>query len=272
MEYVRCDFCDSDDTKTWARNSAINVVKCTNCGLMYSNPRLTSEELSEFYKNEYFKEGGNYTEDPIRFRQYLVDIRDFIKVCKPPGRILDIGCAIGFFLDNLPDEWEKYGIDSSKEAVEYGKGKYNLKLFEGYLPRTNLFEPDFFDVIHMRATLEHVESPKIYLRRIFELLRPGGILVISNLPNLNSLAAKIYKSNFRLLLPRQHLYHFTPETIRNYLHMFEFEIQRIYYPYIETPYANIFKDLFALFFNKFTSRKSPPFFRNVMTIYAQKKT
>lgn len=271
MEHTRCDFCGRDDFRLWSSKFNINVVKCNNCDLMYSNPRLTKEKLSEFYKNEYFKTGGNYTEDQLRMKQHEIDIRDFNKVCPGPGRILDVGCAIGLFLRGLPDIWEKYGIDMSREAVELGRGKYNLNLVPGELSSTDYFEPDFFDVVYMRATLEHVQSPRAYIKKISEILKPDGFFIISNLPNLNSLAARIYKSDFRLLLPRQHLYHFTPKTLQNYLSQFNFKISRIYYPYLETPYANLLKDVFALFFNKLFSKESPPFFRNVMTVYAQKR-
>ncbi len=271
MEHVVCDFCGRNDYKQWASKYEINVVRCNNCGLLYSNPRLTREELSAFYKGEYFKEGGNYTEDEMRMRQYKVDMNDFAKVCEPGGKILDVGCALGLFLARLPDTWEKYGIDVSKEALELGRRQYDLDLSHGELPCTNHFKPEFFDVVYMRATLEHVQSPKAYVKKIHEILKPGGILVISNLPNLSSLAARLYRSDFRLLLPRQHLYHFTHATIRKYLDLFSFDVIRIYYPYLETPYANVAKDIVALFLNRIIRRESPPFFRSVMTVYARKQ-
>ncbi len=270
MEYVRCDFCGMDDYTVWAKNYGINVVKCNNCGLMYSNPRLTSDELTEFYKEEYFKTGGNYTEDALRMKQYDVDIKDFEKVCRPPGKILDVGCAIGLFLNRLPGSWEKYGIDISKEAIELGKREYGLNLVQGDLPSSSSFQADSFDVVLMRGTLEHVQSPKAYIEKIHEVLNPGGIFVISNLPNLGSFAARLYRKDFRLLLPRQHLYHFTMKTIEKYLFLFDLNILRIYYPYLETPYANVVKDIFSLLFNRMLSKQCPPFFRNVMTIYAEK--
>ena len=271
MERVNCDFCGSSDSHLWASSSGIDVVKCRKCGLMYSNPRLTKEELDEFYKSEYFKEGGNYTEDQLRMKQYQVDIDDLHKTCGTKGKILDVGCAIGLFLRALPDTWEKYGIDGSRSAASLGRDKYQLNLFSGELPSVDFFKPDFFVVIIMRGTLEHLPSPKQYMKKVYELLKDGGTFVISTLPNLDSIAAKLFKKDFRLLLPKQHLYHFTTKTVNNYLEDQGFEIVRYYYPYLETPYAHLCKDVCSLFTNKILSRQSPPFFKSTMTVYAKKR-
>ena len=250
METVDCDYCKNDDTILWAERFGVKVVKCKKCGLIYSNPRYTHEELSEFYKSEYFKQGGNYTEDTMRMKQYKIDIADFEKVCGTSGRVLDVGCAIGLFLSMLPKTWEKYGIDDSEEATKLGSEKYGLNLLSGDLPSVDFYDNNYFDVIIMRGTLEHVPSPHAYIKKVYHLLKPGGIFVISTLPNVDSIAAKIYRNKFRLLLPRQHLYHFTPQTVKNYLDLFQFEILRYYYPYLGTPYASPVKDFFNLFFNK----------------------
>ena len=49
-----------------------------------------------------------------------------------------------------------------------------------------------------------------------------------------------------------------------------FKIINVEFPYWGTPYENIVRDLPQFIFNKFLNKKSPPFFKNIFTLYAQK--
>ena len=59
----------------------------------------------------------------LRDKQYVLDSK-FITDQLSTGKILDIGCNGGFFLNKLPNTFEKYGIDVDKEAIEFGKKKF----------------------------------------------------------------------------------------------------------------------------------------------------
>lgn len=98
-----------------------------------------------------------------------------------PENILDVGCASGWFLSKIHARYPKAkcaGIDTYKEAIDYGKRKYRkLKLFyaDGHkVP----FKKNSFDVIICTEVLEHVISPEKVLREIERVLTKDGIAII----------------------------------------------------------------------------------------------
>lgn len=98
-----------------------------------------------------------------------------------PKKILDIGCASGWFLSELSKFYPQAhctGIDVYEEAIQYGKTWYsNLKLIHAdahALP----FKKNSFDILICNEVLEHVLDPEKVLKEIQRVLRPGGYAVI----------------------------------------------------------------------------------------------
>lgn len=268
-EHVNCDLCECNDTELWGHKDSLNIVRCKKCGLVYTNPRLTSEELKKYYSAEYFSK-GDYDGDPLRKKMYLIEIETQIKkIVGIHGRFLDVGCAYGVFLNTLPNSFEKYGVEFSKEAAEYGKREFNLNIQIGGVKDCK-FPNSFFDVVHLRGVIEHLQSPKGDLKILNRLLKPEGWLIISTTPNLTSPAARIFREKYKLVSPKEHIYNFSVKTLSELLKKTDFQIKKIYYPYLNTPYANLFKDIKNFFLNQILNKESPPFFHSVMTIYAKK--
>lgn len=268
-ESVSCDLCDSDFNGLWAAKGGLTVRQCLQCGLVYTNPRPAPEELLKEYGAEYFS-GGNYENDPQRRKMYHIEIETQIKrLAGSRGRFLDVGCAYGAFLNALPDTFEKYGIEFSREAADFGRKRFGLDIRAGQLNAAD-YPSDFFDIIHFRGVIEHLQSPRRDLEAARRFLKPSGYLIVSTTPNIDSPAARRYRDMFRLFLPGEHIYYFSPETLSVLLQKAGFEAERVFYPYLNTPYANPVKDIFDFLFNKYRGLASPPFFKSVMTFYAKK--
>ena len=47
-------------------------------------------------------------------------------------------------------------------------------------------ESDFFDLVIIRGTIQHLDEPFLFLKHAFTALRPGGYLVFLATPNTNS--------------------------------------------------------------------------------------
>jgi 2-polyprenyl-3-methyl-5-hydroxy-6-metoxy-1,4-benzoquinol methylase len=107
--------------------------------------------------------------------------------------------------------WQVTGLDSCARTVEQVREVHGLPALVGTLPHADL-QPGSFDVITMWHSLEHVHRPLDVLRAAFELLVPGGKLIVAT-PNLASVPYRVFRQNwFGLDLPR-HLTHFTPATL-----------------------------------------------------------
>lgn len=225
MNKILCNLCQSEKYRLMYNVNGYDIVKCEVCGLVYLNPQPSPEELEEIYSKQQIVYNGagedgflsyiNNKPATIKLLGYdkrLADIENYID----KGKILDIGCAGGFFLDYAKSQgWDTYGIEISSWAFDIAKNKLGLNIYNRTL-REIAFPDNHFDVITMYDILEHTNDPMSELQEVYRVLKPQGLLVI-NLPNIDSLLARINKSNWIKLDPPQHLYHFTPRTIRQLL-------------------------------------------------------
>jgi SAM-dependent methyltransferase len=127
----------------------------------------------------------------------------------PAGRLLDVGAGRGDLGVVLAREgWEVTGLEPSAEACAAARGR-GVCTVEGTLTSADSGELGAgYDVVVFQHALEHVVEPRDDLRRAFELLRPGGLLLVA-LPNFGSWQSRRFGDAwFHLDLPR-HRSHFT---------------------------------------------------------------
>jgi SAM-dependent methyltransferase len=98
--------------------------------------------------------------------------------CANP-RILDIGCAFGFFLSTLGSRWERFGIDASEYAITRARERVPDARFAVTTSSELVFSAPF-DVITAFDVLEHIPAPDEVLARIAAALRPraGFVFVV----------------------------------------------------------------------------------------------
>jgi SAM-dependent methyltransferase len=128
------------------------------------------------------------------------------------GRLLDFGCGGGSYLARMHRQgWQVVGLDASPAAVRRVREDLGLLAMEGSLP-CPVLPAKSFDAVTMWQVLEHVHDPMEVLRDAHRLLAAGGRLVVA-VPNIDSLAFRLFGSCwYSLDLPR-HLTHFTPTTL-----------------------------------------------------------
>jgi 2-polyprenyl-3-methyl-5-hydroxy-6-metoxy-1,4-benzoquinol methylase len=122
-----------------------------------------------------------------------------------------------------------------------------------------------YDVVVCYHVIEHIKFPGLFMENICKLLKPGGVLIIGT-PNMNSFAARLFKGNFRLF-DEAHVSLFNSHNLEWLLKQNNLTIFRKEYPFFKTEYFTL-KNLFRLFQ---TNKPSPPFYGNIMTMYAENK-
>lgn len=269
MERVHCNLCGADDAAPWGTKGGINICRCRKCGLIYCNPRPDNDELRQFYSKGYFDE-GHYEEDRLRQRMYEIEIADIRKRFNGGGRFLDVGCAVGKFLATLPATFEKWGTEFSEEASRIGRERFGLDIKTGQIRHIKDLPEAYFDIVQMRGVLEHSQDPFEDLAKIRRVLKDGGTLRISQLPNIGSACAILFRARFNQVKPGEHLYYFSRRTIDAMLKKAHFKITDICYPYLGTPYESLLKDMVHMLTCLVKGRESPPFFGNMMIVYAKK--
>lgn len=183
------------------------IVRCRSCGLIYTNPRPSPALIARAYAKavdrDYALEDSSRS---INAHLALHTIKRFVR----DGRLLDVGCSTGYFLNAARLDFETCGVEPSRWAVEYARGRLHLDVREGGLDDVEL-PAEGFDVITLNDVIEHFPDPLGALRRIHGLLRPGGLLYLVT-PNIQSLSARLLRGRWWGLRPA-HLYYLTPATL-----------------------------------------------------------
>ncbi len=232
MERVRCNLCGSweaallypatldesslaNDTEHFRCTSASygqhgDIVRCSQCGLVYTNPRQKEELIVRSYKEvvdrTYLEErkGRLLTfKRNLRPLEKLVDAGD-------ERKLLDVGCYAGIFLEVAEEAgWEAWGVEPCRWAAEEAWQR-GLKV-EACTLREADFPADSFDVVTMWDVIEHFADPLRELKEVHHLLKRGGVVCIHTI-NIESFLAKVMGANWPWLM-EMHLYYFSPETL-----------------------------------------------------------
>jgi len=230
----KCIICDSTEWEDLYRIGHFKLVRCQECGLVSRYPLPTREELINLYSREYFASGRpieigyrDYAEMKEvfyrRFRHYL----DLVERYKKKGRILDFGCACGFFMELARGNgWEPYGLDISSYASDYGKNILGLNISTGFLEEAR-FQERFFDAVTLWDILEHLSNPREGLEEVNRILKNKGYIFIT-VPNMDSWIRKLMgKRWFGFNKIDEHLFYFSPRTMRLLLEKTGFECLKI---------------------------------------------
>ena len=187
----------------------IRIVRCNNCGLLYANPRPAVRKLITNYINMV---DTCYVDEEVGRRLSAKAILSQLRKMKVKGRLLDIGCATGFLLDEArKDGWEVHGVELSSWAVDYIKNKLSIDtIFHGVLKNAN-YPGNYFDVVILKDAIEHLTDPKGILIEIRRILKPNGILCV-NTPNIDSFVSKALKARW-WGIKQAHLYYFSRKTL-----------------------------------------------------------
>ncbi|MBU1077487.1 MAG: class I SAM-dependent methyltransferase [Spirochaetes bacterium] len=292
-EEVNCILCGSDEKKTWYTYDSFKAVTCKRCGLSYMSPRLSNKRLQKVYEETYKPatdfEGRMHdmstSDERARKRNDMkIEINNTLNYPSKGGRVLDVGCGAGIYLEAVPETWEKHGIDRAPWAAQYTEKILKIPVVYGEIENVN-YEKHFFDVINMTYVIEHLRDPLSILKRLNKWMKPKGRLIIS-VPNFGSICSKIFREFYRLADPCQHIYLFNPRSIKRMLKEAGFKVKKVYYPYFNTPYFN-FRDFFRFFINSFNrillplylkfnivlkvdKLIAPPFYGNIFVVIAEK--
>ena len=219
---VPCGLCGSEDFDLKFKDGLFSVVTCRACNLTYVTPRLANSDLIEHVYNEgYWSSDAAKTRGYTDYRKdaelYLRTYRKRLAVVnrhfKKPGRVLDVGCAAGYFLAVMQSEgWDVTGLEPSgpirTQAAER-IGESNV--IAGLLGEVDL-EPGSYDLITLWDVLEHIPDPVAALALARELLAPGGKLLIET-QNVDSRAANVLGPKWQHYKHTEHIYHFNPSTL-----------------------------------------------------------
>lgn len=210
LENVNCCICNSDDAvllgmakdyEYQSTDQTFRFYSCSECSLVYLNPRPASSEFSRIYPSNYHAYDFSEEDFGFVFRvRSRLEARRALTWCTDipdDARIVDVGCGDGFHLKLLQEygkkSWSLEGVDVDERAVSKAR-EHGLNVHHGRLQDVSL-PVDSFDLAFMIQTIEHLGSPPEVLHHIHRILKPGGKLVIVT-DNTGSLDFGCFKSRF----------------------------------------------------------------------------
>ena len=178
-----CPICKSTETDAAYEASEHRFYKCRSCHTAYVWPQPTADELAKFYDRYHLSDdvGGVYDKIETRMRLDFARRIDRIRQATKGNaiRLLDVGCAKGFFVKACVDAGiDAEGCDLSASGVEYAKQKLGVKAMVGDLG-TLTDKIEKVDVVSFWATIEHLADPRGMLQSMFEMLKPGGYVFLT---------------------------------------------------------------------------------------------
>jgi 2-polyprenyl-3-methyl-5-hydroxy-6-metoxy-1,4-benzoquinol methylase len=181
MVEVNCYNCGSDKSTFYATENSYDLVKCSDCGLLYVNPRPADGEIIEgaqqgLHKGDVtFNVTGRF--DPLKVLMYNRVLRDLYPDGCSAGTWLDIGCGHGELLacvnklysGSISIKGTEPNVHKQKSAQKKG---LDVTYFDIYTHSAR------YDIISLLNVYSHLPDPKEFILRCKEMLTPGGELII----------------------------------------------------------------------------------------------
>jgi 2-polyprenyl-3-methyl-5-hydroxy-6-metoxy-1,4-benzoquinol methylase len=195
------------------------VGGCHTCGLLFSNPMPSAEELRVFYSPDGVWGLERHEEAPRSHSSALPYVLDLLKPARewidplhpaPGGAVFEFGCGDGHLLDAFGSlGWETYGLDPG-----------NKRAFPRHRELHMIPSHEAFDVVVAHHVLEHVATPLEVLQGLNRALKPGGLLVVS-VPRVDTLPRH---RDFRYCInPRTHIVAYSRDCMATLLAMSGFD-------------------------------------------------
>lgn len=222
---MRCPVCESSNFKEldfggyFYHNQKMPLTRCEFCSLKYIVHNLSDDDIQSFYnEEEYFDSeyaggaikdyGSNKENQDIKADRAL----NVIKKYRPSGKLLEIGCAGGYFLLRAKRlGYDVKGVEVSDKMCRLAE-RIGLDVFCGELKDLPEGSGNF-DVVYLGDILEHVASPNEFIVAVRGRMALGGIVTIE-LPltynwTLSGLAIGIVnlfrgRFGYKYFLPAQH--------------------------------------------------------------------
>ncbi len=211
-----CPICEHTDSQKVITRKGYTYLRCKNCSTAFVSPMPSKEEAKSVYLDSSYFFGQadvgyrNYEEMHKALRLlFQRRLQQLAKLIPQKGRLLDVGCADGYFLELARAQgWEIAGVEVSPEMSSYASQHLGIRVYDSI----DELAYQKWDVVTLWEVVEHLPNPIDELRRLGDLLRPGGLLLLST-PNAGHWQALQRPSEWLEYRAPAHLVLFTPTSL-----------------------------------------------------------
>ena len=207
------------------RGISFPLAECAACGMRFLSVQPVGASLVALYAEPYFEADFRCgRSDATSFDEsgFVAENRgllDAFEALRPPGRLLEVGCASGWLLKHAEARgWKARGVEPSAAAASFARS-LGVDVFVGDLQSAAL-PPESADLVYMGDVLEHVPDCRATLVEVARVLAPGGWLYLRGPITTHSLARSLGLAIYGLLgsdivlrEPPYHLWEFRPRPL-----------------------------------------------------------
>lgn len=251
IQQMDCVSCGSQSWMRFLKVGGFVIEECQVCRLGRTRiTRKDKEKVDEkFYGDEY---RAFYTDQKTRAflkKRFRKRIKRALPHLEGVEKVLDVGCSYGHFLEVAKDfGWDVVGLEPNMYIYKHLlQGKEGIRIINSTLRKTS-FEKKH-DLVTYWDVLEHIQDPDRELCVVHKLLRSQGYLIVQ-CPNKASWGVRLSGSKWGWWSPPDHIYHFTPGSLRRLVEKSGFSIL-----FIET--YNDEEEILRGIFNRLSLQSSP---------------
>jgi ubiquinone/menaquinone biosynthesis C-methylase UbiE len=181
---------------------SVSVMKCRNCGLVYSNPQPIPASINDHYginPEEYSWKQDYFTYDPNYFSAQIKAAKELLSF-QPGMKSLDVGAGLGKAMKAMLEAgFDAYGIEPSPNFRDRSIEWLNIPGDKIQLASAEEaeFPENYFDFITFGAVFEHLYHPAFILEKTTRWLKPGGIIHIE-VPNARHFMGALFNFYYKL--------------------------------------------------------------------------
>lgn len=233
-----CPACGFGSYENLYEKNHCTIIACRCCGLGRTNIP-NNFDLASIYDESYFAGGQSdgYTDyigsETVLRREFAKSVSLLRKHCPDGGKVLELGCAYGFFLSEASAFYDVAGVEISRSAADFARNR-GLNVLDGVADDDNLSRIGNVDAIVMLDVIEHLPDPYETLLLCKKYLNPSGVIIFTT-GDFGSLYARMTGRNWRLMTPPQHLSFFTKESVQHIAKRLGMKMERFDHPWKTVP-------------------------------------
>ncbi len=189
IDVHKCPLCEGNEVLVVAEKDAFGIsldtALCKKCGLLFSVKQFDDNSSKIFY-TEYYRKIYDGVRAPVLDNPYYSKlfaggalVHKVPKFLNKDSVVLEIGCAAGWNLINYKQANISYiGFDYDESMIEYGRGKYGLKIHLGGVEEARKMGVKA-DFVILSQVLEHVSDPIFFLKNLATLMNEGALIRIT---------------------------------------------------------------------------------------------
>ncbi len=253
--YTSCPVCKSENISDLftaedytVSHEKFTVTACKTCTHLFTQNAPEQNEIGKYYASENYISHSDTQTGVVNKLYHVVRKKTLngkknliqTETAKQTGKILDIGCGTGAFLNTMKAAgWEITGLEPDETARKKAKELYNITPLSS--PEIFNLPTNSYDAITMWHVLEHVHQLHEYVEQLKNLITDKGQIFIA-VPNYTSHDAQHYGSAWAAHDVPRHLYHFSPASIKNLVEQHGLTIKKIKPMWFDSFYVSMLSE------------------------------